>query len=470
LYHVDGQILDEVYVWGSFLSSRMHLAGVTCSNCHDPHSTSLRRPGNSTCTFCHQTEPPAEFAGAGPVDYDSPEHHFHPRGSAGAECVACHMPSKTYMGVDDRRDHSFRIPRPDLSATLGVPEPCTGCHEDRDARWAATSIAAHFGDARPEHFASTFAAADVVTAGADAALAELVQDAGTPIMVRASALARLGAYDRGYTMDAIRLARRAEPLMRYAAPLAAASLSPERAWRLLTPLLTDEVRAVRHQTISALLPTLSVDPAYRTRLEPHLDAWMKDQRLNLDYPETLTNLAGAHVLLGNLPAAEAALQESLALQPSWVPGLVSLADLYRATGRDPEAGPLFEKALALTPDQGEVIYAYALWLSRQGRADEALTHLERAARSAPDQRQYGYAWAVALNGSGESERAVSELKSLLERWPDDPDLLFAAVTMLRDQGRFSEALVFLDRLIRQRPGDQQLIRFREVLAQAASAS
>ena len=127
-------------------------------------------------------------------------------------------------------------------------------------------------------------------------------------MVRAFALARLGAYDRGYTMDAIRLARRDEPLLRYAAPLAAASLSPERAWRLLNPLLTDELRAVRHAAVTALLPTLRADPAYRDRLAPHLAAWIDDQTLNLDYPETLTSLAGAYAAMGDPQAAEAALE------------------------------------------------------------------------------------------------------------------------------------------------------------------
>jgi tetratricopeptide (TPR) repeat protein len=470
LYHVDGQILDEVYVWGSFLSSRMHQRGVTCSNCHDPHSAGLRRPGNETCTFCHQTEPPPEFASAGAAEYDSTRHHFHPEDSAGAQCVACHMPSRTYMGVDNRRDHSFRIPRPDLSVQLGVPEPCTGCHTDRDAQWSAEAVESHFGTDRPAHFAAAFAAAEAAEPGADEALAALVQDPDAPIMVRASALARMGIYNRGYTLDAIRLARKGDPLLRFAAPLAAASLSPELAWRLLEPLLDDELRAVRHQAVSALLPTLQADPSYRARLAPHLDTWIEEQQLNLDYPETLTNIAGAYVAMGNIAAAESALQESLTLQASWVPGLLYLADLYRATGRDPAAGPLLEEALTLSPDQPEVSYAYALWLSRQGRLEDALPQLERAARMSPEQRQYAYTWAVALNSAGKSESAIDELKRLLDRWPDDPDILLAAITMLRDQQRFAEALPYLDRLIQQRPGDQELLRFRKEIQRAAEAA
>jgi len=470
LYHVDGQIDDEVYVFGSFLQSRMHRAGVTCSNCHEPHSATLKRPGNETCTFCHQTAPDNEFADLSAGNYDTTDHHLHAPDSPGAQCVACHMPAKTYMGVDDRRDHSFRIPRPDFSESLGVPNPCVACHEDGSPAWASEVIRDHFGDSRPDHFATVFARADAAEPGVDADLAALVADEVQPIMVRASALARLAGYQRGYTLDAIRLARNGEPLLRYAAPLAAVNLAADTRWRLLAPLLEDELRAVRHQAVSALMPTLSQDPAYRQRLIPHLDAWLADQKLNLDFPETLTNVAGAHLALGNFPEAEAALLEALALQANWVPGLLNLADLFRVTGRDPEAGPLMDRALAIAPEQPEVVYGYALWLSRQGRLEEGLPYFEQAAVLAPQAMQFAYTWAVALNDTGQGERAVAVLEGILERWPDDQQALMAVITMLRDQQRFSEALPPLDRLLLLRPGDSQLIQFRATLAAAAGAA
>ncbi len=470
LYHVDGQIDDEVYVYGSFLQSRMHRAGVTCSNCHDPHSTGLKRPGNETCTFCHQRAPDNEFAGLAAGSYDTPDHHFHPPGSDGAHCINCHMPTRTYMGVDERRDHSFRIPRPDLAVSLGVPEPCTGCHQERTPEWAAAVIAEKFGPSRPDHFAATFAAADMAVPDTDATLAALAADPAQPIMVRASALAKLGAYQRGHTLDAIRAAREGEGLLRLAAPQAATGLTADSRWRLLAPLLDDPLRAVRQETVSALLPTLQADPAYRARLAPYLTVWIEEQSLNRDFPETLTNLANAYAAMGDPGRAQAALSEALVLQPTWVPGLTNLADLYRATGRDGEAGELLERAMAVAPDEPDVIYAYGLWLSRQGRASESLTQLEAAARLAPERRQFGYAWAVALNDAGAGTRAVEVIEQLLTQWPDDEQLLIAAVTMLRDQGRYAAALVYLDRLIQLRPADNQLRQFREALAAAATTS
>ena len=119
-YHADGQILDEVYEYGSFVQTRMYREGVTCSDCHEPHSLRLRFEGSTLCARCHLSS-----------KYDAREHHFHKPGSEGARCVSCHMPERMYMVVDGRRDHSFRVPRPDLSAALGTPNACNDCHKDR---------------------------------------------------------------------------------------------------------------------------------------------------------------------------------------------------------------------------------------------------------------------------------------------------------------------------------------------------
>ena len=124
LYFPDGQIKEEVYEYGSFLQSRMYREGVTCSDCHDPHSLKLRADGNNVCLQCHS------------VRYDSPLHHFHQPGSAGALCANCHMPTRTYMVIDVRRDHSLRIPRPDVSVKIGTPNACNQCHSNKSAQWA----------------------------------------------------------------------------------------------------------------------------------------------------------------------------------------------------------------------------------------------------------------------------------------------------------------------------------------------
>ncbi|MEL7496923.1 MAG: cytochrome c3 family protein [Planctomycetota bacterium] len=123
IYHVDGQVRDEDYVYGSFIQSKMFHKGIKCTDCHDPHSTRLKYTGNALCTSCHQNQHPAG-------KYDTPNHHHHEPGQPGSFCVDCHMPATTYMMLDSRRDHSFRVPRPDLSIQHGTPNACSSCHLD----------------------------------------------------------------------------------------------------------------------------------------------------------------------------------------------------------------------------------------------------------------------------------------------------------------------------------------------------
>jgi hypothetical protein len=169
-------------VYGSFLQSRMYRAGVTCSDCHDPHSLKRRAEGNALCGRCHQ-----------PARYDSTAHHHHPKGSPGAACTACHMPKRTYMVVDQRADHSLRVPRPDLSLSLGVPNACNGCHTDRSVQWAADTVNRWYPDSthRGPHFGQALHAAQTGAPDAAARLLALAGDPTQPAIARATALERL---------------------------------------------------------------------------------------------------------------------------------------------------------------------------------------------------------------------------------------------------------------------------------------
>ena len=167
-YFADGQIREEVFVLGSFLQSRMHTRGVTCGNCHDPHAGELVAPGNRVCAQCHRAEV-----------YDVATHHGHAAGTPGSACVDCHMPSRTYMGVDDRRDHSFPIPRPGLSAELGTPNACVDCHRDRDHRWASERLRSWGVEQEPPHWGRTLTRLRRSDPGALAAAAPVLADSGT---------------------------------------------------------------------------------------------------------------------------------------------------------------------------------------------------------------------------------------------------------------------------------------------------
>ena len=434
LYHADGQILDEVYVYGSFLQSRMHEAGVTCGDCHEPHSAKLRGEGNALCVGCHNEAGHPDFPSLPLGRYDSPRHHLHEPGSPGAQCVNCHMPARTYMVVDDRRDHGFRVPRPDLSAATKAPDACTGCHQDQGPQWAQAVLEEAFGLPSRDHFGPVFAAARAGMGEAERALAAIGGDAGQPAIVRATALSLLAPYDRAAGGLALEAGLQdAHPLVRIGALRGAARWPAERRWREARHLLGDARLAVRAEAVPLLAPALnSLAGRERAKLEAGIAEYLDVQAFNADRAEAQTNIGNLQWAIGAPARAEAAFAEALRLNAQWVPAMLNLADLHRATGRDGEAGELLLRALRTTPDSPQAALARGLWLVRQGREGEALPLFAEAVRLAPNVVQYPYVYAVALHSANQSERALEVADEALGRWPNDQRLLRTAFGIARD--------------------------------------
>ena len=434
LYEADGQILDEVYVYGSFLQSRMHAQGVACGDCHEPHSARLVAEGDALCIRCHNEAGDPRFPTLKAADYDAVSHHLHGTDSEGAHCVSCHMPTRTYMVLDDRRDHSFRIPRPDLTITAGVPNACDGCHEDRGSEWARAVLAQHFGEPEDAHFAQVFAAARRGHPSAAADLASVGGDVRRPPIIRATALALMETYDDAGTALALESGLRASnALVRIGALRGAARFPPETLWRRANHLLDDERLGVRAEAARLLAVALTnVQGDDRRRLDEALDEYMATQRFNADRPEAHTNMAAVFTAIGDLQSAEAALETARELAADWVPALVNLADLYRVTGRDAAGGELLDRATSLVPESPEVKLARALWLVRQDRDNEALPLLEAAVRLAPDHPRYAYVYAVALHSSGRSASALEVLDAALRHRPGDRELTRLAAGIDRE--------------------------------------
>ena len=427
LYHADGQILDEVYVYGSFVQSRMFAAGVTCSHCHEPHSAGLRERGNRVCTACHNETGHPDFPTLALGSYDSPTHHLHPQESTGARCVNCHMPARRYMVVDARRDHSLRVPRPDLNAATGAPDACTGCHFEREPAWAAAVLETAFGSKPQRHFGTVFANASASPAAA-AALAAIANDAAQPAIVRATALARLANQAAAAVGDSA-LAKGlhdSDPLVRLGAVRGSARWPPHWRWQATHHLLRDDYLAVRSEAVPLLAPALNeLGGTDRTLLQQGIAEYLEVQAFNADRPEAHTNVGNLHMASNALDEAEAAFAAALALHPNWVPALVNLADVYRATGRDGKAGDLLERAARAAPGSATVQLARAFWLVRQGQHARALPLFAAAAESAPEDPRTAYTYAIALHTAGRSKQALEVLNTALARHPGDAQLLSA---------------------------------------------
>ena len=430
LYYPDGQILEEVYVYGSFLQSRMYQAGVSCSDCHDPHSARLRTNGAASeiCSTCHL-----------PDIFSSVAHHKHEAGDVA--CVDCHMASRTYMGVDDRRDHSFRIPRPDLTISTGSPNACNQCHDDRDSHWAVTAINTWHGVDRKPHYGEAIHAGRSVSPAANDLLIRAISNSDYPGIARATALTLLRP---PYSAETVAEIRRSlgnpDSLLRRAALSTLSGIAPEIVVGLGAYLLTDPVRSVRIEAARVISPwqeSLPVEhlPAFRRATEERIAA----QLAIAERPEAHMNLGNVYLEAGDAREAEAAFQTALRLEPRAAAVRVNLADLYARTGRTQDAQQLLRDGLAMHADEAVLHHALGLMLVRDNQQSAALAELAMASSLQPDESRYVYVYAVAMNSQERPADAIALLQDAARRFPTDFDIHWALATMLRDQGRIEEA-------------------------------
>jgi tetratricopeptide (TPR) repeat protein len=373
------------------------------------------------------------------------------------------MPTTTYMVVDPRHDHSFRIPRPDRSVSLGVPNACNQCHTDRKPQWAADALKAWFPQPKPglQTFAEAFASTG---AGAQAALLGVLQDRAQPAFVRASAIRRLGPAPGPAAWPPLRDALTdADALVRAAAAAALAAADPLLRAQWLAPLLADPVRQVRMEAARALVgaPSAGLAAPAQAQLASALDEVFAAERFNADRPEGRANLGNLHAAQGHLEQAVAAYQSALALDPSFLAAALNLADVHRSRGAESDAEKTLRAALKQDPRLAPAHLALGLSLARQHRSDDALKSFAQAAALAPDNARFAYVHAVALNDAGQRRAALRELERGLARQPADHDLLLTAALFQRDDGNRAAALGHARQLLALEPGNpdaQQLVR------------
>lgn len=357
-YHADGSIRDEVYVYGSFLQSKMYARGVRCSNCHEPHSGQLKAEGNAVCTQCHSPAGNERFPSLRKALYDDPAHHFHEVDTPGAQCKSCHMIERTYMQVDGRRDHSFRVPRPDLSDQTGAPNACTDCHADKSASWAADELARRFSESthRGPHYAQTFASAWSEPSSQVANLLKIANDPDQAAIVRATAVELLRAGGADAAAQTIGLLSDPDPLVREAAAGVQAAAAPQDRVERLGPLLADPYKSVRLATVRALVATSldSADPTVINNFRAASAEWQKSLSAKADFPETHLILGGVALTLRNIQAAEQAFQEAARQDPQLLDAWIMLIRIRAAVGDLQGARSVLKQAMASNPGSEEL--------------------------------------------------------------------------------------------------------------------
>ena len=467
LYHADGQIEDEVYVYGSFLQSKMHQRGVTCSNCHNPHSLQLKAEGNALCAGCHATE-----------TYDTPKHHHHQQqaNSPGAQCVNCHMPATVYMGVDARRDHSMRVPRPDTTAQVGAPNACNMCHTEQSSEWSVSAMESWLGKqtSPPELAVDAVYAARTNQPNANKLLITVANSATINNMARATSIGLLKNYPNlpSYSTAQQQL-KSPHPLLRLGALSALEFLPLQQRWNDISPMLDDPVRSVRLEASRLLIGISGLGLEQQAILDPKIECYIEALMVNADMPNGQLNLAAAYLAQGAYNKAEQAYKHGLKLDSRSVSARLNLADLYRLQGKDQQAlkqllqvqlkSPDLESPELESPDNAVVHFSLGLAQIRTQLMSEGLVSLERASQLAPKISRYSYVYGIALNGQGRSREAVQVMSRALMGDRNDRDLLFALATINRDLGRLEDARGFAQRLVLAFPEDTAAAQLKRSL-------
>jgi tetratricopeptide (TPR) repeat protein len=460
LYFADGQIRDEVYVYGSFMQSKMYARGVRCSDCHDVHSIRRIEKGNALCLQCHRT-----------AVYDQKGHHFHKKAGApgepirsaageilfdvgsGAQCEGCHMPGRRYMGIDYRPDHSFRLPRPDLTLAMGTPNACDRCHVNKPTQWSVDAMAKWYGQSSRPHYGEVLNAGREVRSEADGALATLAADRRYPTIVRATALAELAAYGGETVREAFEAALSdEESLMRQTAVRHLPVRDPDRRLKLLAPMLYDPVRGVRIEAAGAVAAIRSRDLPADTQRQ--FDQALAEYRLAMertaDFAASRHNLGNLEQSLGNIQKAVDQYRKALVIDDQFYPAKVNLAMLYNQLGQNDAAEKLLRQVVAQHPELYQLHYSLGLLLAEQNQLEEAAFYLGQASAGLPQRARIHYNLGLLLQKLDRNDEAETALQAALAVEPHNPDYQYALAVFYIEGRNWEKA----EQMVRRLQADQ----------------
>jgi predicted CXXCH cytochrome family protein len=419
LYHPDGQILEEDYVYGSFLQSKMYQNGVKCTDCHNPHTSELKQKGNALCTNCHTQV------------YNRIEHTFHPEGTESSLCISCHMPGRTYMGNDFRRDHSFRVPRPDQSVLYDTPNACVQCHLDKTNDWASSAIARWYGPNRAYHYSDILIKRNEPNSGAE--FISLAKDLREPGIVRATAIDHLANIPTGDAYQAVLLALNDhDALVRVAALQNLIQLPKEDRIRFSSPLLGDPIRSVRVTAALVLgeLKLTDIPIRYQDVYAKAYDELMTKLKHNIDFSTGQLQMAQLYDRKGETEKAIQAYQLTL-VKDSLLQGVrINLARLYSLNGKNEDAIQVLEDALKINSQNPQALYSLGLVYAEENRENDAALIFARAAKVSPLDLRIYYNWGLILHQMTRSDEAIDVFRKALSINTNADDIRYALITVL----------------------------------------
>ncbi|MCP5534483.1 MAG: tetratricopeptide repeat protein [Akkermansiaceae bacterium] len=459
IYHPDGQVRDENYVFAAFRSSRMHHAGIRCVDCHDPHTNKRLIPGNLLCMRCHGggTEPPAPII-------DPLAHSHHAEGSTGNDCTNCHMPQTTYMQRHPRRDHGFTSPDPLLTVKYGIPNACSRCHTDQSPEWALEHSEKWYGDKlkRPARERAMIVADARLgqPSARDRAIEWLKTEEIDTWRATMCHLLERWVYEPKVARALQDRFKDESPLVREAAvrsviELCRNSESPMR--KAVEPMLEDESRSVRIAAAWALCDTLDLKSRAGKELVHKLD-------LDSDQPTGRMQLSQFAFRRGDTPGAIRQIKKAIEWDPNSPPFHHDLAILLSTTGDIPGAIKSLQDAIKLAPQEAEFHYKLALAYNETGDLPKTIGELQTSLKLDPTRGRAWYNLGLAYNSTNQPEDAVKALVEAEKHEPSDPMIPYARATILARLQRTGEAIQATQKAISLRPDFPEAIQLLQMLS------
>lgn len=409
IYELDGQIKDEDYVYGSFMQSKMYQNDVTCVDCHDAHSLKLKQTGNSLCISCHEPE------------YDSESHHYHQANTEGSQCINCHMTGKIYMGNDFRRDHSFRVPRPDQSAKYGTPNACNGCHKDKTPEWASQFIDSKYGTKRPDHFSNYL----LEGYNNHEALYTLASQNKFPEIARATALYQYtnNSLSLKEINDVRRFLKDSSILVRNEAVRSFEKIRDQNYHADIAPLLEDSIRLVRISAVK-YFNSIGANMTGNSYFDKAEKEYLEALDMSADFAPGQYEIAVYNDMKGHSDLAIKAYKRSLEIDNRYNLSRMNLALLVYKQGHVQEAKDLYLKVIELEPNYGNSYYMLGLLFNEIGDTKNALKYLAEACNKKPVNIRAFYNYALKLQAENLNQKSVDIINKALVIFPKNENLLY----------------------------------------------
>lgn len=403
-YYPDGQIKEEDYVYGSFLQSKMYHNRVKCSDCHNIHSLKLKTKGNTLCLQCHLPT------------YNSPSHHFHESGTPSTECVSCHMIGKTYMGNDFRRDHSFRIPRPDQSIEYKTPNACTECHEDKSDQWAADWIVKWYGSNRADHFSDHLlkASRPPYSDEAKEEVIQFINNLDYPAIARAAAIEYYPSFSSENELKMlIATIRDSSALVRYYALNKLQAFPLEQRVDIALAAMNDSTKLLRTAAAWLIveLPIEQFPQEYHNRINKSNNELLQMLNANADFPLGRLRFGDYYVRKNNLQKAINEYEMALKMDSLLTPLYGNLATVYNRLGENSKALNTLTKLIKVEPEYARGYYLRGLLYNEIDQPENAAIDLKKALELDPDEFRYYYNLANLYVKMNSLEEALKVIES-----------------------------------------------------------